>query len=130
MASQQAVTAESAELAASPRFTFDARRWTRYEAISLALSLLLLFFLSGPWYDVRFARCPLPGEYAHGRPCQTTDITNVGGTAAHAYLWVTILPVLIIVTVLVLRAGFAQVSFLTWPTDRQSRQRARTSSLS
>src|SRR5262245_54100029 len=93
MARQQAVPAESAEIARSPRFTFDARRWTRYEVIALALSLLLLFFLSGPWYDVRFADCPPPGFYARGRPCQITDITTVGGTAAHAYLWVTVLPV-------------------------------------
>ena len=111
MASQQAVTAQSAGLAASPGFKFDARRWTRYEAITLALSLLLCFFLSGPWYDVRFADCPRPGEFAHGRPCQITDITSIGGTAAHAYLWVTVLPVLIIVAILALRAGFARVSF-------------------
>jgi hypothetical protein len=119
MASQEAVPAESAELAASPRFTFDARRWTRYEVITLAMSLLLLFFLSGPWYDVRLADCPPPGRYAHGRPCHITDITNIGGTAAHAYLWVTILPVLIIAAILLMRAGFDRVSFLTWPTDRQ-----------
>jgi len=119
MASQQAVQAESAELSASPRFAFDARRWTRYEAVTLALSLLLLFFLSAPWYDVRFANCPLPGEFAHEHPCRITDISSVGGTAAHAYLWVTVLPVLIIAAILALRAGFARVSFLTWPTDRQ-----------
>jgi len=119
MASPQAVPAQSAELAASPRFAFDARRWTRYEAITVALSLLLLFFLSGPWYDVRLARCPLPGLYAHPHPCQIRDLTSVGGTGGHAYLWVTVLPFLIIVAILVLRAGFARVSFLIWPTDRQ-----------
>jgi len=121
MASQQAAPAESRDLAASPRFALDARRWTRYEAITLALSLLLLFFLSGPWYDVRFAECPPPGLYAHPQlhPCRITDITSVGGTAAHAYVWVTVLPSLIIVAVLVLRAGFGRVSFLAWPTDRQ-----------
>jgi hypothetical protein len=119
MTSQQAVSAESTELAPSPRFAFDARRWALYEAITLALSLLLLFFLSGVWYDVRFADCPPPGLFAHGRPCQITDITSVGGTGGHAYLWVTVLPFLIIVAILVLRAGFARVSFLIWPTDRQ-----------
>jgi hypothetical protein len=119
MTGQQAVPAESAELAASSRFAFDARRWTRYEAITLALSLLLLFFLSGPWYDVRLADCPPKGLFAHRHPCRITDITSFGGTAAHAYLWITILPVLIIMAVLVLRAGFGRVAFLIWPTDRQ-----------
>jgi len=57
--------------------------------------------------------------FAHEHPCQLTEITRVGGTAAHACLWVTVLPVLIIAAILVLRAGFDRVSFLTWPIDRQ-----------
>jgi len=73
----------------------------------------------GSYVDVRFALCPPPGRYAHGLPCRITDITSVGGTGGHAYLWVSVLPFLIIVAILVLRAGFARVSFLIWPTDRQ-----------
>jgi hypothetical protein len=42
----------------------------------------------------------------------------VGGADAHAYLWVTMLPFLVILAILILRAGFARVPFLIWPTDR------------
>jgi len=118
VASQQAVPAESTAPVASPRFAFDARRWTRYEAITLGLSLLLLFFLSGPWYDVRFVDGSPPGMFAHRR-WRIAEITSVGGTGGHGYLWVTVLPFLIIVAILVLRAAFARVWFLIWPTDRQ-----------
>lgn len=115
MTGQQPADAHFADPGAHARFAFDARRWTRYEVITVALSLLLLFFLSRPWYNVRFANCPPPG---FGAPCQITVIGSVGGADAHAYLWVTMLSFLVILAILILRAGFARVPFLIWPTDR------------
>ncbi len=114
MTSQPAVPAEPAGMDTSPRFAFDARRWTRYEVITAGLSLVLLPFLSRPWYDVRFVNCP-PDS---GR-CQRSVIGSVDGSVAHGYLWLAVLPVLIIVVILILRAGFGRVPSLIWPADRQ-----------
>lgn len=98
-------------------FAFDARRWTRYEVITAALSLGLLAVLPRPWYGVRLvmgcnmARPP-------GSRCHLTNVGSVRGTAGHGYLWLTVLALLIIVTILVLR-GLSRMPFLVWPTDRQ-----------
>jgi hypothetical protein len=102
----------------SVRFAFDARRWTRNEVITASLSLVLLALLPRPWYDVRLVTSCIMAP-PPGRRCHLTNIGSVQGTAAHAYLWLTVLPFLIIIAILVLRAGLSRVSFLVWPTDRQ-----------
>jgi hypothetical protein len=116
MTGQQAV--ESVPVVAYPalRFRFDARRWTPPEVITVGLSLLLLHFVTRPWYDIRLAACPPPQI---GGSCQITQLASVSGKDAHGYLWITILPVIAIVAVLILRAGFGHVPFLTWPDDKQ-----------
>src|SRR5215472_15401659 len=115
MASQRSVPSESNGASMSPSFAFDARRWTRYEVIIAGLSLALLAFLPRPWYHVRLYNCP-PSRA--GR-CQSSVIGSVGGTDGHSYLWITVLPLVVILAVLVLRAGFERVSFLVWPDERQ-----------
>jgi hypothetical protein len=92
----------------SVRFTFDARRWSRYEVITTSLSLVLLALLPRPWYDVRLVTAG-----------HLTEIGSVHGTAAHGYLWLTVLPFLIILAILVLRAGLSRISLLAWRTDQQ-----------
>jgi hypothetical protein len=85
--------------------------------ITAGLSLVLLALLPRPWYDVRFVTACHPAP--QGRRCHLTNIGSVHGTDAHGYLWLTVLPFLIILAILVLRAGFSRFSFLVWPTDRQ-----------
>ncbi len=101
MASQHAASAGSAELNPTAHFAFDARRWTRYEVITAGLSLLLLAFLPRPRYDIRFVSCPP----LHSGACLASVTGSVRGTQVHGYLWVSVLPCLIILAVLVLRAG-------------------------
>jgi hypothetical protein len=99
-------------------FAFDARRLTRYEVLTASLSLVLLALPPRPWYDVRLVTaCSMARP--PGRRCHLTNIGSVQETAAHGFLWLTVPPFLIIVAILVLRAGLSQVSFLLWPTDRQ-----------
>ncbi len=114
MTSQQAVPMGTGA-GMSPRFAFDARRWTRYEVIAAGLSVVLLFFLPRPWYDLRLAtNCnPLRGT------CRYQNWGSTAGTDAHGFLWLAVLPFLMILAILILRAGFGRVSFLIWPTDRQ-----------
>lgn len=103
---------------AAVRFAFDARRWTRYEVITAGLSLVLLTLLPQPWYDVRFVTA-CHRVRSRGRRCHLTNIGSVHGADAHGYLWLAVLPFLIILAILVLRAGFSRLSFLVSPTDRQ-----------
>jgi hypothetical protein len=113
MAPAQSASPGSSDPSSGARFAFDARRWTRYEVITAGLSLALLAFLTRPWFEVRFFNCP-----ASRNRCQSFVIGSVAGTDRHGYLWITVLPLLVIVTLLVLRAGFGKVSALTWPDDR------------
>ena len=116
MASQQSVSSGSNGVSISPRFAFDARRWTRFEVITAGLSLALPAFLPRPWYHVHLYNCPPPPTRTN---CQSIVIGSVGGTAGHSYLWLTVLPLVVILAVLFLRAGFGRVSFLIWPDARQ-----------
>jgi hypothetical protein len=43
-----------AEPDAASGFSFDARRWTAYEAVIAAASLVLLISLFLPWFGVSF----------------------------------------------------------------------------
>jgi hypothetical protein len=97
------------------RFAFEARRWTRYEVISAGLSLILLFFLAGPWYHVRIATSCNPTRSV----CTYRNLGSAAGTDAHGFLWVAVLPFLIILMILVLRAGLGRVPFPVWPNDQQ-----------
>lgn len=112
---QQSATTGSTGSNARARFVFDARRWTRYEVITAGLSIAMLAFLARPWYDVRFVGCPPE----HPGACLASVTGSVRGTEAQGFLWLTLLPCLIILAILVLRAGFGRVPFLLWPNDRQ-----------
>ena len=79
-----------------------------------ALSLLLLALVSAPWFGIRFAGCPPQGWSA----CQVSVTGTVHGTV-HGYMWATIVPTLVILAMLVLRAGYDPVPFFRWPSDRQ-----------
>jgi hypothetical protein len=46
-------------------------------------------------------------------------IGSVNGTDGHSYLWITMLPLVIVLAVLVLRACLGRASFLVWPDERQ-----------
>lgn len=76
--------------------------------ITAGLSLVLLPFLSPPRYDVRFFNCPPD----FGR-CQRSVIGSVDGSVAHSYLWLAVQAVLIILVILILRAGFGRAQFLS-----------------
>jgi len=99
----------------SPRFDFDVRRWTPYEVITAGLSLVLLFFLPRPWYHVRIVTSCNPPR----SECTYSNLGRSAGTDAHGFLWVAVLPLLIILAILVLRAGLGRVPFPVRPDDRQ-----------
>jgi len=99
----------------SPRFAFDARRWTRYEVITAGLSMVLLILLPRPWYDVRIAT----SCNSERSVCTYRNLGSAAGTGAHGFLWVAVLPVLIILAILLLRAGLGRVPLLASLTDQQ-----------
>jgi hypothetical protein len=113
---QTAASVSTSEREAGPSFAFDARRWTRLEVTTTGLSLVLVAFLTRPWYDIRVVTCvPLPGA-----PCQVDAVLgSASGTGLHDFLWLTALSLLLIVALLVVRAGLGRVPFLVWPDDRQ-----------
>jgi hypothetical protein len=105
---------DGSDLDVSPRFAFDARRWTGHEVITVGLSLALLFMLPRPWYDVRIAT----SCNSQRSVCTYRNLGSAAGTDAHGFLWLAVLPVLVIVAVLVLRA-LRRTPFPPWLNDRQ-----------
>ena len=112
--SQHTAPGPPASPGTSAGFVFDARRWSGYEVAAGGLSLLLLALVSAPWFGIRFTGCP-PQD---GFTCQVSVTGTVHGTV-HGYMWATIVPTLVILAMLVLRAGYDTVPFLRWPSDRQ-----------
>ena len=96
----------------TPRWGFDARRWTWFDAIVGAAAVTLLFSLFGPWYDIRFAGC-------RGGACRADNrLGKLSGIVTHGYLWATFAAALAILILLVLRA-LDRAGFFQSPSDRQ-----------
>jgi hypothetical protein len=112
--SQHVAPGPPAAPGAGAGFVLDARRWSGYEVAAGGLSLLLLALVSAPWFGIRFAGCPPRDGFA----CQVSVTGTVHGTV-HGYMWATIVPALVILAMLVLRAGYDTVPFFRWPSDRQ-----------
>jgi hypothetical protein len=101
-------------LTSSRGFEFDARRWTWHEVLTGSLTIFLLISLSLPWFNLRFLGCP-----PHRFSCLKSVIGPASGVHAHPYLWATVAPSLVIMFLLLLRAGLTQVTIFRWPTDLQ-----------
>jgi hypothetical protein len=94
------------------RLSFDARRWTWFDAIAGAAAVTLLFSLFDPWYDIRFTGCP-------GGACRADNrLGQLSGIVTHGYLWATFVAALAILVLLVLRA-LDRAGFFQSPSDRQ-----------
>lgn len=96
----------------SSGLSFDARRWTWFDAIAGAATVTLLFSLFDPWYDIRFTGCP-------GGACRADNrLGQLSGIVTHGYLWATFAAALAVLVLLVLRA-LDRAGFFQSPSDRQ-----------
>jgi hypothetical protein len=93
----------SAGHAASSGYNFDARRWALSEKIAGVASLVVLISLFLPWFSGSVS-----SDNTLGLAAQSG---SESGTAAHGWLWLVFVIVLLILAYLVLAAGFQEMSF-------------------
>jgi len=89
--------------AASSGYNFDAGRWTRSEKIAGVASLVVLISLFLPWFSGSVS-----SDNTLGLAAQSA---SESGTAAHGWLWLVFVIVLLILAYLVLAAGFQVLPF-------------------
>jgi hypothetical protein len=82
----------------SSGFNFDAARWTRSDKIAGVASLVVLIALFLPWFSGSISSNNTLGLEASSG--------SESGTAAHGWLWLVFVIVLLIVAYLVCAAGF------------------------
>lgn len=96
----------------APSAVLDARRRTWPEALTGALSLVLIASLALPWYRVS-SGCRGAAAFT----CARFTPVQVSGPAGHPFLLVTGLVTVIIVILVAARLAAGQ-PFLGWPSDR------------
>jgi hypothetical protein len=84
-------------------FSFDARRWTVSDKVAGVASLVVLISLFLPWFSGSVS-----ADNSLGLAAQSG---SESGTAAHGWLWLVFLIVLLILAYLVVAAGFRVLPF-------------------
>ena len=85
-----------------PPFSFDAKRWTQAERITLVATVVLFVSLFLPWFGVNF-----------GFGSVTVD------GLWHGWMYITLILSLAVMLYLVARAGFSEMPFKLPATDEQ-----------
>jgi hypothetical protein len=91
------------EATASTGYNFEARRWTVSDKVAGVASLVVLISLFLPWFSGSVS-----ADNSLGLSAQSG---SESGTAAHGWLWLVFLIVLLILAYLVVTAGFRVLPF-------------------
>jgi hypothetical protein len=84
---------------ASSGFSFDLSRWGLAEKITGGATLLLIISLFLPWFTASVSEKVLHQTISRS--------ASASGTTAHGYLWLVFIVSLLVLAVLVIKAGFA-----------------------